>query len=120
MREWVMVLCVMAGCAESTGMRPRGLRNSVRIESLERRIATTEGKLGITPERAPPQPRTDLQSTDLDVRMDALTKRMATMDERLTKLFAAQVQVQQELAELRRAAAPAVTEPTPPATPTSP
>jgi hypothetical protein len=112
MRVWVMVLCVMGGCAENAGMRPRGLRNSVRIESLERRIAQTEQKLGITPERPPPQPRTDLQQTDLDVRLDGLTARMAKLDERLTALLAAQVQIQQELAELRKAA--------PVATPTSP
>lgn len=119
MRVWVMVLCLV-GCADNAGMRPRGLRNSVRIESLERRIATTEGKLGITPERPPPQPRTDLQSTDLDVRMQAMAKRlaamdarMAAMDERLTKVLAAQFQVQQEVAELRRSATPAPSAPTP-------
>jgi hypothetical protein len=105
MRAWVMVLCVM-GCAENAGMRPRGLRNSVRIESLERRIAKTEDKLGITPERPPPQPRTDLQASDLDVRIDDLTLRIAAVDERLVQVLAAQVKMQQELAELRKAAVP--------------
>jgi len=43
MRKVAAVLCVVAmGCAAGAEMRPRGKRNSVKIEALEKRIATLE------------------------------------------------------------------------------
>jgi hypothetical protein len=121
--RWVMVLCLVVGCAENAGMRPRGLRNSVRIESLERRIAKTEDKLGIKPERPPPQPRTDLERsgvdkqidavadrlTTIDKRIDALADRLLVIDERIATLLAAQSVIQRELATIRVAAPPTPT-----------
>ncbi|GEM_PF-5601770 len=46
MRKVAAVLCVMAiGCAAGAEMRPRGKRNSVRIEALEKRIVTLEQQI---------------------------------------------------------------------------
>lgn len=46
MRKVAAVLCVMAiGCAAGAEMRPRGKRNSVKIEALEKRIANLEAQI---------------------------------------------------------------------------
>lgn len=46
MRTVVVALCVLGiGCAAGAEMRPRGKRNSVKIEALEKRIATLEQQI---------------------------------------------------------------------------
>jgi outer membrane murein-binding lipoprotein Lpp len=43
--RWMVVLCVVvSACASDAEMRPRGRRNSVRIDELDARISSLEGK----------------------------------------------------------------------------
>jgi hypothetical protein len=43
--RWMLVLCVVAGCAAGAEMRPRGKRNSLRIEKLEKRMGELEQEM---------------------------------------------------------------------------
>lgn len=46
MKRVAAALCVMAiGCAAGAEMRPRGKRNSIRIEALENRIVSLEEQI---------------------------------------------------------------------------
>lgn len=43
--RWVLMVCLMMGCATGAEMRPRGKRNSLRIETLEKRMAAMEAEM---------------------------------------------------------------------------
>ena len=43
--RWVLMLSLMVGCAAGAEMRPRGKRNSLRIETLEKRMAAMEAEM---------------------------------------------------------------------------
>jgi hypothetical protein len=36
--RWILMCCLVAGCAAGADMRPRGKRNSLRIETLEKKM----------------------------------------------------------------------------------
>lgn len=85
-------------------MRPRGKRNSVRIQALERRIARAEARLGIPVEQPPPQPE---EADQIEPRLYALEARLGAIDAKLVRLL-------DELAKLRQPPPPATVPASPP------
>lgn len=74
-----MACLVAMGCAAGAEMRPRGKRNAVRIDKLERRVAAVEGR---TPGAAPAAHR----SSHLDARVGSLEARLARIEDKLDRL----------------------------------
>lgn len=96
----MVLLCLVVGCAAGAEMRPRGKRNSLRIEVLEKRIAGVEGRLGI----GAPQPPAD-GAKPIDP--GSLAARVEAIDERLSILFQQQQRIEKQLTEMRAATATA-------------
>ncbi len=88
--RWMVGLCLVSvGCAAGAEMRPRGRRNAVRIDALEKRIAVLEGSdpSSLTPPAAP-SPRPSKQPADvtmLEERVDELQARIAALQAELAK-----------------------------------
>ena len=51
--RWVLMLSLLMGCATGAEMRPRGKRNSLKIETLEKRIEQLEKRIEQLEARGP-------------------------------------------------------------------
>ena len=84
--RWIMLWCLVVGaCATSGGeMRPRGRRNSTRIDALDARISALEGQPR-TVKSGSAEPPLATRVVELEAELRALTAQVKALQTQLGK-----------------------------------
>jgi hypothetical protein len=90
--RWILVVCVVVGACGGPGteMRPRGRRNSTRINALDDRISALEGRNDTVLSGGPTKPL-EQRVHDLEDALRKTTARMQALEAELKQLHAAPV-----------------------------